>query len=199
MLDTWLFYVSYIALWALVIFHTLVLLEVMRQMGTGLEGAEGQAFPAGEGNLLEIGTKAPTFETPEVLSGMVIRSEALQGQPTLLVFVAPRCPACKDVAEELEAFRRRVKARLVALCQGTAEDCARLAKDHLPGILTLLDESGAVANSFQVKWTPTAVLLDNQWRVLRYGVPQFVHRLSLSEWVMPGEDQMGSTQETKLS
>lgn len=199
MLDTELFYVSYIALWALVIFHTLVLLEVVRRMGAGSEGVGGQVLPAEEGNLLESGTKAPTFETPEVLSGIVIRSEALQGQPTLLVFVAPHCPACKDVAEELEAFCRRVKARLVALCQGRAEDCARLAKDHLPGILVLLDESGAIANSFRVTWTPTAVLLDNQWRVLRYGVPQFVHRLSLSEWVMPGEDQMGSTQETKLS
>lgn len=180
--NTALFLTSYFALWMLILFHTLILLEVVRRVARG-HVPSGEIDPIGQTDLLRTGTQAPNFEAPELPSRQRVRSESWQGQSTMLVFMAPECPTCRETAHELIELRRQANAHVVVLCRGEVSACKQFADMYLPDVQVLLDEAGTIAQDFRIKRTPTAVHLDEKGRILRYGFPRSVARLGLDEWL----------------
>ncbi len=189
--DNTFFYVSYAALWLIVAFQTIVLLEVVRRLATGQIANE--AVPPGSADLLRTGTPAPLFEALDLRTKAVVRSEVLQGKPAILVFVAPGCQACHLVSDEITGFGRDPGVQVAAICHGTSSECYEFAEEYLSTIPVLLDEAGSITDQFHVSGTPTAVMLDKKGRVLRYGVPQSAVRLGLVDWLKrDGEHPDGS-------
>lgn len=189
--DTALFWASYAALWVLVIFQALVLLEVVRQLGLR-RGAE-EPTSNKEHDLLPTGTVVPEFTAPDARNGLTVTSANWHGEPVVLVFVSPTCEACRLVADELADFRRSLRARVVVLCHGASAECAEYAAAHFPEVTVLVDERGAIAGQFLVRHTPTAVLLDGNGRVLRYGTPRATPRLNLAQWAVPDAGDVASS------
>lgn len=200
MSSTWLFYTSYIALWVLVAFHTLVLLELVPRIETiRARGAEGDPLPMEDGSdLLVTGDAAPTIQAPELPTMRIVNSRSWLGEPSLLVFVSPSCTGCVEIADELRATRGQSSRRLVAVCRGEPSQCAQFAETYLPGIQVLIDETGEIAKQFRVHRTPTAVSLDDKLRVLRYGFPRSVTRLGLADWIGAGAGESSGTSDGRL-
>jgi hypothetical protein len=122
------FYTSYVALWALVIFQTLVLLGLVRQVSTNREALDHEVNPPEDA--LPSGSLAPEFQTLEARAKQLVQSRNWVGRPTILVFMSPHCSVCDLVAEEVENFGRRVKAQLAVLCHGEMSECVQFAATH---------------------------------------------------------------------
>jgi len=187
--DSTLFYLSYIALWILVIFQTLILLELVRRSGSTRVSAEAEGSIGEKTDFLEGGAPAPIFEAPDLASGKLFNSRELLGQFALLVFISPGCGTCESVADELVEFSANRSMRLLAVCSGPEAQCAQFVQQHLPAIQALVDRDGEVSNRFRIKRVPTAVQIDADGNVLQYGVPRSVTRLGLAEWVGPKDAQ----------
>jgi peroxiredoxin len=178
-MDEPLVLISYIALWVLVLFQTLVLLELVAQ-GRG-SPTPTVVPPAALEDMLPTGSHAPSFALALAGSTESISSETLTGTPTLLAFVSPTCTTCDAVADELAGYRRASRASLVVICSGPSEACAVFATSRFPAARTLIDERGEVAKSFKIPTFPTAVLVDENWRILKYGQSRIGPRLGLSD------------------
>lgn len=186
--STTLFYVTYAVLWVLVIFQALTLIEMVRQREVS-NGSADTRFQAEKMGLLPTGTLTKAFEAPELGTGRLVQSQSWLGQPTLLVFVSPTCRYCELVANEVVDMHWKHNVRLVAVCKGERDLCLAFTTAHLPDVLALHDESGAIDRQFEVKGTPTALLLDHEGRVLRYGLPHSTSRgevrIGLDELAVP--------------
>jgi peroxiredoxin len=181
--DSTLFYVSYIALWILVVFQTLILLELVRRSGSTRASSEAEGPTGEKTDFLEGGSPAPIFEAPDVASGKLFNSRELLGQRALLVFISPGCGTCESVASELVEFSAKSSMRMLALCSGPEAQCAQFVQQHLPAIQALVDRDGGISNQFGIKRVPTAVQIDADGNVLQYGIPRPATRLDLAEWV----------------
>lgn len=117
-----LFYASYIGLWALILFHTLVLLDLVRRIAAGPVPDSGSTL-IGKSNFLPTGAPAPVFEAPEVASGRIVSSEIWRGQSTILVFMAPGCPTCEETIPEVRNLHRQSTARVIVICRGAVSQC----------------------------------------------------------------------------
>lgn len=185
MSDGPLFLLSYLALWALVIFQTLVLLELVRQDRHPAATTTASPDDNALGDMLVSGSVAPEFEGRDIASGTVVHSSSLRGRPLALIFVSPTCSSCEAIAGELAAYQRRSGAQLVLLCRGGLGDCTGFVRSHFADTLALQDEDGAAAKRYKVISTPTAVLLDGQGRILRYGFPRPKLQLGLEDVDLP--------------
>ena len=178
--DSMLFYVSHIALWILVGFQSLVLLELVRRLGSG--GVSAKELEPTEGEeLLGTGTPAPSFEAPILPNMQLMKSEAWYGRPLMLVFTTPKCSGCVEVADELIDMHLNSDRQLVVFCVGESSGCVTFAETYLPGVSVLLDEKGMMAKEFRVTRTPTVIMIDEDAQIARYGFPRSVTRLQLNE------------------
>lgn len=174
-----LFYLSYGLLWVLVLFQSLVLLELVRRAATGTKESGVLHHLAAQDVSPLKGAPAPTLTAPDASTGVAVSSASLFAQRTLLVFVAPNCSGCEAVAGEVEGFRSRRGAQLALMCQGTEEECETWARDHFSGGRVLVDRGGHIAGLFKISSTPSAVLVESGGQTLRYGLPKSVVQVSL--------------------
>lgn len=193
-----LFYASYIGLWALILFHTLVLLDLVRRIAAGPVPDSGSTL-IGKSNFLPTGAPAPVFEAPEVASGRIVSSEIWRGQSTILVFMAPGCPTCEETIPEVRNLHRQSTARVIVICRGAVSQCKQFVESNLSDIPVLLDETGTITKQFRVERTPTAVLMDEGALILRYGFPHSVARLGLIEWLGPQEEHAEEPEDSALA
>ena len=154
----------------------LFLTHLLRQNGRllvrieALEGglATDDAVPAPSRNEaqleagLPLGSQAPGFG----LSGihgerLTLDSLRARGKPVMLIFTHPDCPACTGLLPEISRWQHEHAARLtVALVsRGTAEENRARSFEH--GLTNvLLQEGWEVANPYQAKTIPSAVLVN---------------------------------------
>lgn len=170
---------SYLALWLVATVQTLVLLELLRQIGIlhRRVGPGPGALLSGEG--LERGALAPPFEARDVRTGEMIVSELLSGRMTLLVFLSASCHVCRSLASDLRVFSRE-HARDVAvlvICTDTKDRCVAFAEEHKLGVLVLDDHEQFISSAYRVRGTPSAVLLDAEGRVRIHGIPNDLDQL----------------------
>ena len=177
--EATIFYVSYGAIWVLVVFQALVMLELVRQMSGDREQSAQPLSTIAETAMLPTGSVAPDFRLPELGTNQWVSRDSLSGKSALLAFTSPSCATCYKVADELSAFQVATDARLVVVCHGDAQTCEPFVGKHFPDALALHDETGVTAEAFLVQHTPTAVLLDPSSLILRYGTPTAEIRLGL--------------------
>lgn len=170
------FALSYAALWALVLFQTLVLLGLLRQaMETRRKLSE---LPAGSGaaagGRLPLGSEAPDFSAVEAHSGRLVRLGDLAGRRAILLFLAPGCRNCARLAPAMHGIYHKAEGRLYLICQGSRRECLDFLAAHDPEnqLPLLLDPELAISHQFRVAGAPAAVMLDGELRIRSYGSPQ---------------------------
>jgi methylamine dehydrogenase accessory protein MauD len=153
----------------------LFLTHLLRQNGRllgrieALEGglATDDAVPAPTQNEaqpeagLPPGSQAPVFALSGIY-GETLTLDSLRapGKPVMLLFTHPDCPACTALLPEIGGWQQEHAARLTVslVSRGTAEENRARSFEHdLTNIV--LQEEWEVAKTYQVKTTPSAVLV----------------------------------------
>ena len=129
----------------------------------------------------ELGTIAPDFDLPDVVTGRKVSRYAAAGpQGLLAMFICSHCPFVKHVQEELAAIGRDYAGRGVGVCGISANDPVSHPEDS-PEMLAkqartvgfdfpyLFDESQAVARAYDAQCTPDFFLYDGQGRLVYRG------------------------------
>jgi len=122
--------------------------------------------------LLELGTKAPDFSLPDVVSGRTISPGTFAGKQALLVmFICRHCPYVVHVKEELARLGRDYAGKDIGIVAISANDAAGYP-DDAPGPLAAMakelgftfpfcyDESQDVAKAYTAACTPDFFLFD---------------------------------------
>ncbi len=147
----------------------------------GLIYTGGGAMALTESTMLELGTQAPDFSLPEVVSGKTVSLKTFAGKDALLVmFICQHCPYVQHVKEELARLGSDYAARSVGIVAISANDAASYpddAPDSLKAMAQELgftfplcyDESQAVAKTYTAACTPDFFLFDKSRRLVYRG------------------------------
>jgi peroxiredoxin len=134
---------------------------------------------ATESTMAGLGTPAPDFALPDVLSGETITLESFAGKRTLLVmFICPHCPYVRHAERELARIGADYADRdlgIVAICSNDAvafpedgpDGMRRQAQAQAFPFPYCFDESQDVARAYQAACTPDFFLFDKS-RILVY-------------------------------
>ena len=131
--------------------------------------------------MLKLGTPAPPFSLPEVVSGRVISLESFRGEKALLVmFICRHCPYVKHVQGELARLGTDYRDRGVGIVAINANDASAFPDDAPPSLREMAvelgftfpfchDESQAVAKAYTAACTPDFFLFDQARRLVYRG------------------------------
>jgi peroxiredoxin len=159
------FVLSLAALWALVIFQTLVSIGLARAV---YAAAESGTLESGDADLS--GHPAPAFAA-EGLDGRTITNADLAGRPAALLFVSPDCSSCGVTLAELEALHSKVDGTVVVMCRSERDRCAELVKTYGLSVPVVVDADFELSRLFSVAGAPTAVLIGADGTIETYGRP----------------------------
>jgi peroxiredoxin len=112
-----------------------------------------------------IGEPAPRFSLPD-LSGNLVDTEDLLGNPALFIFWHPLCEFCRAMFGDLRSLEESApsdRPTLVFIASGDVNDTKGLNKDFKSR--TLLDPSFEIGPVFGTKFTPSAILIDGKGRI----------------------------------
>ena len=122
--------------------------------------------------MLALGTAAPDFRLPDVVSGQTVSLNTFTGKSALLVmFICRHCPFVKHIQTELAQLGQDYGARnlgIVAISANDAENYPEDAPDRLKAMAQELgfsfplcyDEPQAVAKAYTAACTPDFFLFD---------------------------------------
>jgi len=161
------FYISYVALWILVIFQSLILLGLVRMVYQLQQN--GATVGSSDGGMTS-GQEAPRFSTVD-LSGAPINSTSFAGRLTALLFVSPTCPSCTTTLHEMNALRHKANGNVIVICRAARDDCARLAEAHQLSMPVVADEDDQISRLFGISSVPAAILINANNRIQSYGYP----------------------------
>ena len=129
-------------------------------------------MPATASTMLDLGTKAPEFSLPDVVTGRTVSLNAFQNKKALLVmFICHHCPFVKHVKSELARLGEDYAAKDLGIVAISSNDPAVSADDSPEGLKqmvaewglhfpVLYDESQAVAQSYKAACTPDFFVFD---------------------------------------
>jgi peroxiredoxin len=131
--------------------------------------------------MLALGTSAPDFSLPDVVSGKTISLADFAGEEALLViFLCAHCPYVHHVRPELARIGRDYAGRKVGIVAITSNDVseypddapeptARFAREAGFNFPVLFDDSQAVAKAYTAACTPDFFLFDREHRLVYRG------------------------------
>ncbi len=131
--------------------------------------------------MLPLGTRAPDFSLPDVVSGRTIALRDFDNKKSLLVmFICRHCPYVKHVQQELARIGRDYQDRSLAIVAISSNDVAAYPDDS-PANLKLMaeelgfvfpycyDESQDVARAYTAACTPDFFLFGEDRRLVYRG------------------------------
>jgi len=131
--------------------------------------------------MIPLGTAAPDFRLPDVVSGKTVsRADFTDKKPLLVMFICRHCPYVVHVQDELARIGRDYGPRGVAIVAISANDAATHPDDAPDGLRRqsreagfsfpyLYDESQTVARAFGAACTPDFFLFDGDRRLVYRG------------------------------
>ena len=131
--------------------------------------------------MLELGTMAPDFQLPDVVSGQTISLDLFADKNTLLVmFICRHCPYVMHVQEELARLGKdygSADVAIVAISANDAENYPEDAPDSLKSMAQELeftfpfcyDETQEVAKAYTAACTPDFFLFDRERKLVYRG------------------------------
>jgi methylamine dehydrogenase accessory protein MauD len=153
--------VSNVALWIAVVVLAAVVVALVRQIGVLYE----RVAPAGALMVARgpaVGERAPLVAAAALAGGVhEVGGARTDGKSTLLFFLSPTCPVCKELLPALRAIAREEGARLdlVLASDGPrAEHEAFVRRERLDDLPYLL--SAPLGVTYEVGKLPYAVLID---------------------------------------
>ena len=120
----------------------------------------------------ELGTEAPDFELPDVVSGRKISRQSVAGPKGMLVmFICRHCPFVKHVQDELARIGRDYAGRGIGIVAISANDVTSHPEDSPTKLAYqarelnftfpyLFDETQEVARAYDAQCTPDFFLYD---------------------------------------
>ena len=124
-------------------------------------------------HMLALGSSAPNFELPDVISEQILSLDnAIKDKKVLVVmFICNHCPYVKHILPKLLEITREYSKRDVAFVAINANDVTRYPDDHPQKMKTLAinehfpfpylyDETQAVAKAYQAACTPDFFIFD---------------------------------------
>jgi len=170
------FYISYVALWLVVAFQSLVLLGLVRTVYR-LQVPHAPDSAAAPGGRL-VGQQAPHFTAVDA-SGNAFEYEPPAGHDSALLFVTPDCASCTATLAEVAALRDKVNGNLIIVCRAGSEECDRLRHTYdLDNVPVLVDQAQGISALFDVHGSPTAVLVGASGLIESYGQPMSADELA---------------------
>jgi peroxiredoxin len=134
-----------------------------------------------ESTMLELGTTAPDFALPDVVSGKTVRRDDFRGKKALLVaFICAHCPFVKHVEKGLAALAKDYAGKPVGIVAISSNDAADYPDDNPAGLKRqaetlgfsfpyLYDESQAVAHAYNAACTPDLFLFNSDFSLIYRG------------------------------
>ncbi len=131
--------------------------------------------------MLALGTNAPDFSLPDVVSGKTVGLGDFEGKKALLVmFICKHCPYVKHIQQELANFARDYARQDVGMVAISSNDAAQYPDDGPDGMRDqasevgfnfpyLYDESQDVARAYEAACTPDFFLFDGERRLVYRG------------------------------
>ncbi len=131
--------------------------------------------------MLPLGTKAPAFSLPDVVSGKLIKLDDFKSAKGLLVmFICQHCPYVKHVENELAKLGHDYQNKQLAIVAISSNDAqshpddspeslkkmAQILKFDFPYVY---DESQSIAKAYQAACTPDFFLFDAQQKLVYRG------------------------------
>jgi hypothetical protein len=159
---------SYILLWAVVLFQGVALFILYSHVGqTLLNSREGHRFQGpGLNARLEPLVLTALSGVRYVLGGP---SSALR----LIVFVSPKCISCRELLKALPEFVQRFGARVetVLVCRGGAQEVSAFTSSVPEDVVICADTRGEFMSAYGILVTPFAFCVDSEGFVRYKGVP----------------------------
>ena len=132
-------------------------------------------------NELALGTPAPAFTLPDVVSGRTLSlDEIAAGNPALVMFLCRHCPYVKHVETQLAQLARDHAGKKLSLVAISANDAEHYPEDAPPSLAEqaraagfsfpyCYDESQAVARAYRAVCTPEFFLFDGSRKLAYHG------------------------------
>ncbi|HEX4946012.1 MAG TPA: MauE/DoxX family redox-associated membrane protein [Blastocatellia bacterium] len=123
------------------------------------------AAPPVEG--LPVGAPAPAFSFATLEGTQMSLDDLLaRGKSVLLFFVSPNCSPCKTLLPHIRVWQRDYSdfITIALLSKGAEKDVHRKMAKYEVGPILLHGES-PIADEYQAKWTPAAVLVDRSGKI----------------------------------
>ena len=149
--------VSYIALWAVVLFQGVVIFLLLRQLGVIYLGTAQCVARDG----LPLGRRAPDFTLPD-LDDRPTSLAGFRGLPLLLIFGSATCAPCRTLIPDLNVFarERRQELRVLFLSRGEVEEARRFAGELDVQVPVAVHPDETLPDQYKTRVTPFAFLID---------------------------------------
>jgi peroxiredoxin len=134
-----------------------------------------------ESNAIPLGTVAPTFQLPDVVSGETRSRDEVFGQKgTLVMFICNHCPFVKHIQEEIGNMWKDYQPSGVAFVAISSNDVENYPDDSPDNLKKqagengfsfpyLYDETQEVARSYDAACTPDFFLFDPDKKLVYHG------------------------------
>lgn len=131
--------------------------------------------------MVELGTTAPEFSLPDVVSGQTVSLNTFAGTKALLVmFICPHCPFVKHVQDELARVGRDYADRDLGIVAISSNDAESYPEDSPPRLKEMAerlgfvfpfcyDESQEIARAYDAACTPDFFLFDASRKLVYRG------------------------------
>jgi peroxiredoxin len=131
--------------------------------------------------MLKLGTTAPDFALPDVVTGKTVRRDDFRGQQALLVlFICAHCPYVKHIEKGLAALGKDYASKPLRIVAISSNDADTHPEDSPAGLKQqaqtqgfvfpyLYDKTQAVARAYQAACTPDFFLFDGNFRLVYRG------------------------------
>lgn len=161
---------SQLLLWLCVVAMGILLYTFFQVLRRYESERQAGAENSREGMGLQTGQAAPSFSA-QAVGGERISNSTLSGAQNALLFISPLCPTCVATATEVETLSYKTSGNIVFICEGSNSECRALLKELDGAYPFVIDESRTLGHTFGIIKTPTAVLLDDQGVIEKYGNP----------------------------
>lgn len=134
-----------------------------------------------ESTMLALGTTAPDFALPDVVSGKTLTRDNVRGPKGLLVmFICAHCPYVKHIEKGLAAFGADYAGKGVGIVAISSNDSVAYPDDNPAGLKRqaethgfkfpyLFDETQQVARTYRAACTPDLYLFDSDLKLVYRG------------------------------
>ena len=134
-----------------------------------------------ESTMLELGTAAPDFALPDVVTGKIVRRDDFREQKGLLVmFICTHCPFVKHVEKGLAELGDNYAEKPIGIVAISSNDAEMYPDDNPEGLKEqalrmefhfpyLYDESQQVARAYKAACTPDIYLFDRDFKLVYRG------------------------------
>jgi peroxiredoxin len=133
-----------------------------------------------ESTMLELGTIAPDFSLPDVVSGKTISLNDLRGKPLLVLFICTHCPYVKHIEKGLAQLGADYAAKPINIVAISSNDAENYPDDSPEGLREqavrmgfrfpyLYDETQQVARVYKAACTPDIYLFDSNLKLVYRG------------------------------